>query len=154
VFVPALLTGNAVLYKPSEVATLTGLAIADLLHEAGVPKPIFIPVVGAGLTGAALLEQPIDGVFFTGSYATGQKIAVAAAPKLIRTHLELGGKTWPMSPLPLERPWPFWPGGHPVPGWDWYVSSPPSLAFEEGWWGGGVMGCRRGAASRRVGVVG
>jgi len=90
--VPALLTGNAVLYKPSEVATLTGLAIADLLHEAGVPKPIFIPVVGAGLTGAALLEQPIDGVFFTGSYATGQKIAVAAAPKLIRTHLELGGK--------------------------------------------------------------
>ncbi|NMF86612.1 aldehyde dehydrogenase family protein [Nodosilinea sp. P-1105] len=92
VFVPALLTGNAVLYKPSEVATLTGLAIADLLHEAGVPKPVFTPVVGAGLTGAALLEQPIDGVFFTGSYATGQKIAVAAAPKLIRTQLELGGK--------------------------------------------------------------
>ncbi|WP_008315050.1 aldehyde dehydrogenase family protein [Leptolyngbya sp. PCC 6406] len=92
VFVPALLMGNAVLYKPSEVASLTGLAIADLLHEAGVPQDVFIPVIGAGSTGAALLEQPIDGVFFTGSYATGQKIAIAAAPKLIRVQLELGGK--------------------------------------------------------------
>ncbi|PSR18027.1 aldehyde dehydrogenase [filamentous cyanobacterium CCP3] len=92
VFIPALLMGNAVLYKPSEVAALTGGAIADLLHDAGIPKDVFMPVIGSGLTGAALLEQPIDGVFFTGSYATGQKIAVAAAPKLIRTQLELGGK--------------------------------------------------------------
>ncbi|MGB3137445.1 MAG: aldehyde dehydrogenase family protein [Nodosilinea sp.] len=92
VFIPALLMGNAVLYKPSEFATLTGLAIADLLHEAGIPKDIFISVIGSGLTGAALLEQPINGVFFTGSYGTGQKIAVAAAPKLIHTQLELGGK--------------------------------------------------------------
>jgi len=92
VFVPALLTGNAVLYKPSEMATMTGLEIAGLLHEAGVPRDIFIPVVGAGLTGAALLEQSIDGVFFTGSYATGCKIAAAIAPKLIKLQLELGGK--------------------------------------------------------------
>ncbi|TVQ15661.1 MAG: aldehyde dehydrogenase family protein, partial [Leptolyngbya sp. DLM2.Bin27] len=92
VFIPALLMGNAVLYKPSELATLTGGAIAAFLHESGIPKDIFIPVIGSGLTGAALLAQPIDGVFFTGSYATGQKIAVAAAPKLIRTQLELGGK--------------------------------------------------------------
>lgn len=92
VFIPALLMGNAVLYKPSELATLTGGAIADLLHESGIPQDIFIPVVGSGLTGAALLDQPIDGVFFTGSYATGQKIAIAAAPKLVRTQLELGGK--------------------------------------------------------------
>ncbi|MBW4485210.1 MAG: aldehyde dehydrogenase family protein [Tildeniella torsiva UHER 1998/13D] len=92
VFIPALMMGNAVLYKPSEFATLTGGAIADLLHESGIPQDIFISVVGTGLTGAALLEQPIDGVFFTGSYATGQKIAVAAASKLIRTQLELGGK--------------------------------------------------------------
>ncbi|MEM9091493.1 MAG: aldehyde dehydrogenase family protein [Cyanobacteria bacterium P01_F01_bin.53] len=92
VFVPALLTGNAVLYKPSEIATMTGQAIASLLHEAGVPDDVFIPVIGAGLTGAALLEQPIDGVFFTGSYKTGQKIAIAAAPKLIKVQLELGGK--------------------------------------------------------------
>ena len=92
VFIPALLTGNAVLYKPSEIATMTGLAIASLLHEAGVPEDIFIPVIGAGLTGAALLEQPIDGVYFTGSYETGKKIATTAAPKLIKIQLELGGK--------------------------------------------------------------
>lgn len=92
VFIPALLMGNAVLYKPSELATLTGGAIAALLHESGIPRDIFIAVIGTGLTGAALLDQPIDGVFFTGSYATGQKIALAAAPKLIRVQLELGGK--------------------------------------------------------------
>ncbi|MGB7250304.1 MAG: aldehyde dehydrogenase family protein [Phormidesmis sp.] len=92
VFIPALLTGSAVLYKPSEIATITGLAITHLLHEAGVPEDVFVPVVGAGLTGAALVEQPIDGVFFTGSYGTGQKIAIAAAPKLIKVQLELGGK--------------------------------------------------------------
>ncbi|PZO45694.1 MAG: aldehyde dehydrogenase [Shackletoniella antarctica] len=92
VFIPALLMGNAVLYKPSEFTVLTGGAIASLLHESGIPQDIFISVVGAGLTGAALLEQPIDGIFFTGSYATGQKIAVAAAAKLIRVQLELGGK--------------------------------------------------------------
>ncbi|MEO1521616.1 MAG: aldehyde dehydrogenase family protein [Cyanobacteria bacterium J06633_2] len=92
VFIPALLTGNAVLYKPSEIASLTGLAIANLLHESGIPDNVFIPVIGAGLAGAALLDQPIDGVFFTGSYATGQKIAIAVAPKLIKVQLELGGK--------------------------------------------------------------
>jgi len=92
VFIPALLTGNAVLYKPSEIATLTGQKIAALFHQAGIPKDIFIPVIGTGLTGAALLDEPIDGVFFTGSYATGQKIAIAVAPKLIKLQLELGGK--------------------------------------------------------------
>ncbi|NET10814.1 MAG: aldehyde dehydrogenase family protein, partial [Symploca sp. SIO2B6] len=92
VFIPALLTGNGVLYKPSEIATNTGLAIAALLYQSGIPEDIFIPVIGAGLTGAALLEQTIDGVFFTGSYATGQKIAMVAAPKLIKVQLELGGK--------------------------------------------------------------
>lgn len=92
VFIPALLTGNAVVYKPSEIAAMTGNAISNLLHESGIPKDIFIPVIGTGLTGATLLEQPIDGVFFTGSYATGQKIAMAVAPKLIKVQLELGGK--------------------------------------------------------------
>lgn len=92
VFIPALLTGNAVLYKPSEIAAMTGGAIATLLHESGIPQDIFVPIIGTGLAGAALLEQPIDGVFFTGSYATGQKIAMAVAPKLIKVQLELGGK--------------------------------------------------------------
>ncbi len=92
VFVPALLTGNAVLYKPSEFATLTGWHIARLLHEAGIPNDIFIPVVGAGLVGAALLDQKLDGVFFTGSYATGARIASIIGPRMMRLQLELGGK--------------------------------------------------------------
>src|SRR5258706_14863214 len=83
VFVPALIAGNAVLYKPSEFATLTGLHIEELLHEAGIPEDVFIAVTGGGATGAALLRQPVDGVFFTGSYATGAKIAAIAGRKMI-----------------------------------------------------------------------
>ena len=92
VFVPALVAGNAVLYKPSEYATLTGLHIAEMLHEAGVPADVFVPVPGDGAVGAALLRQPVDGVFFTGSYATGARIAAAAGRRMIRLQLELGGK--------------------------------------------------------------
>ncbi|MEO8835113.1 MAG: aldehyde dehydrogenase family protein [Caldimonas sp.] len=92
VFVPALLTGNAVLYKPSEFATLTGLHIDRLLHASGVPVDVFITVVGAGDIGAALLAQPVDGVFFTGSVATGRKIAAAMGSRMVRLQLELGGK--------------------------------------------------------------
>jgi len=92
VFVPALVAGNAVLYKPSEFATLTGRHIADLMHAAGVPDDVFVPLIGGGATGAALLRQPIDGVFFTGSYATGAKIAASAGKRMIKVQLELGGK--------------------------------------------------------------
>ena len=92
VFLPALLTGNTVLYKPSEHATLTGLAIAELLKDAGLPADVFTPVVGAGNVGAALLAQDIDAVYFTGSYATGRRIAEAVASRLVRVQLELGGK--------------------------------------------------------------
>ncbi len=92
VFVPALLTGNTVVYKPSEFATLTGQHIARLLHAAGIPAAAFIPVVGGGDVGAALVAQPVNGVFFTGSYATGVKIAQAVAARLVKLQLELGGK--------------------------------------------------------------
>lgn len=92
VFVPALLTGNAVLYKPSEFATLTGLSIGELLWEAGVPKDVFQVLVGGGEVGQALLEQPLCGMYFTGSHQTGTKIAEAASSKLMRVQLELGGK--------------------------------------------------------------
>ncbi len=92
VIVPALLTGNAVLYKPSEHATLTGLHITRLLHAAGVPAAVMHCLVGAGEVGAGLLQQPLDGVFFTGSHATGSRIAQAVAPRLLRLQLELGGK--------------------------------------------------------------
>jgi acyl-CoA reductase-like NAD-dependent aldehyde dehydrogenase len=92
VILPALLTGNAVLYKPSEFSTLTGLEITRLLHEAGVPRDVMACLVGAGPVGAALLEQPVDGVFFTGSHATGQRIAQAVGSRFVRLQLELGGK--------------------------------------------------------------
>jgi acyl-CoA reductase-like NAD-dependent aldehyde dehydrogenase len=92
VFIPALLTGNAVLYKPSEYATLTGQAMARLLHSAGVPKDVFIAVIGGGDVGAALQAQKIDGLFFTGSYGTGAKIAQALGPRMVKLQLELGGK--------------------------------------------------------------
>jgi acyl-CoA reductase-like NAD-dependent aldehyde dehydrogenase len=92
VFVPALLAGNAVLYKPSEFATLSGRHIATALHEAGVPADVFVAVTGSKGTGAALLRQPIDGVFFTGSYATGAKIGALGGRKMIKVQLELGGK--------------------------------------------------------------
>lgn len=92
VFVPALLTGNAVLYKPSEFATLTGLAITELLYEAGIAEDVFIPVIGGASVGAMVLEMPLNGVFFTGSYATGRKIAAAVADRMIKLQLELGGK--------------------------------------------------------------
>jgi acyl-CoA reductase-like NAD-dependent aldehyde dehydrogenase len=92
VFVPALLTGNALVYKPSEFAALTGLAIGDLLHQAGVPADAFQVIVGGGDAGRALLEQAIDGVFFTGSYPTGKRIAEAVAGRLVKVQLELGGK--------------------------------------------------------------
>jgi acyl-CoA reductase-like NAD-dependent aldehyde dehydrogenase len=92
VFVPALLAGNAVLYKPSEFASLTGAEIARLLYTAGIPSDIFIPVIGGAKAGEALLEQPVDGVFFTGSVATGKRIAAAVAGRMIKLQLELGGK--------------------------------------------------------------
>jgi acyl-CoA reductase-like NAD-dependent aldehyde dehydrogenase len=92
VFIPALLAGNSVLYKPSEFATLTGQHIAEMLHASGVPQDAFITVIGGGKTGAALLRQPIDAVFFTGSYATGARIGAAAGRKMIKAQLELGGK--------------------------------------------------------------
>jgi acyl-CoA reductase-like NAD-dependent aldehyde dehydrogenase len=92
VFIPALISGNAVLYKPSEFTTLTGLAIEKLLHEAGIPKDIFQTVVGAKEAGETLLALPLDGYFFTGSYKTGQYIYQKVAPKMVPCGLELGGK--------------------------------------------------------------
>jgi acyl-CoA reductase-like NAD-dependent aldehyde dehydrogenase len=92
VFIPALLAGNTVLYKPSEFAAMTGLAIARLLHAAGIPDDVFIPVIGGGEVGSALTKLPVDGVFFTGSYATGRRIAETVHGRMIKLQLELGGK--------------------------------------------------------------
>jgi acyl-CoA reductase-like NAD-dependent aldehyde dehydrogenase len=92
VFIPALLGGNGVLYKPSEYATLTGLHIQRLLHGAGVPADVFQLVAGKGAAGEWLLRLPLNGYFFTGSYRTGRIIAEKVAAKLVPCQLELGGK--------------------------------------------------------------
>jgi acyl-CoA reductase-like NAD-dependent aldehyde dehydrogenase len=93
VFVPALAAGNAVLYKPSEFATLTGQHIADLLHEAGVAaQRVRSPSSATARRVPRLLRQPVDGVFFTGSYRTGAAIAASTGRRMIKTQLELGGK--------------------------------------------------------------
>ena len=92
VFVPALLAGNAVMYKPSEYSTLTGLEIERLLKQAGVPENIFQTAIGGGKTGELLLELPFDGYYFTGSYKTGKYIYEKVAPKMVPCQCELGGK--------------------------------------------------------------
>ena len=92
VFVPALLAGNAVFYKPSEFATLTGLHIERLLKEAGVPADAFQIAIGGASTGEKLLSLPLDGYFFTGSYKTGKYIYEKVAPKMVPCQCELGGK--------------------------------------------------------------
>jgi acyl-CoA reductase-like NAD-dependent aldehyde dehydrogenase len=92
VFIPALIGGNAVFYKPSEYSTLTGLHIQRLLYLSGVPEDCFQSVVGKGAVGELLLSRPLGGYFFTGSYLTGRYIAEKVAGRLAPCQLELGGK--------------------------------------------------------------
>jgi acyl-CoA reductase-like NAD-dependent aldehyde dehydrogenase len=92
VFVPALLAGNALFYKPSEYSTLTGLEIEKLLKQAGVPANVFHIAVGGREVGELLLNLPLDGYFFTGSYKTGKYIYEKVAPKMVPCQCELGGK--------------------------------------------------------------
>lgn len=92
VFIPALIAGNAVFYKPSEYTTLTGQHIQRLLQEAGVPENIFQLAIGKGNVGEYLLSLPLDGYYFTGSYRTGKYIAEKVSPKLVPFQVELGGK--------------------------------------------------------------
>jgi acyl-CoA reductase-like NAD-dependent aldehyde dehydrogenase len=92
VFVPALLGGNSVLYKPSEYATLTGLQIEKFLKEAGIPDNVFQVAIGKGDVGEYLLDLPFDGYFFTGSYKTGKHIYERVASRMVPCQCELGGK--------------------------------------------------------------
>ncbi len=92
VFVPALLAGNAVMYKPSEYTSRTGLEIEKLLKQAGVPANVFQVSIGAGNVGEILLTASFDGFFFTGSYKTGKYIYEKVAPKMVPCQCELGGK--------------------------------------------------------------
>jgi acyl-CoA reductase-like NAD-dependent aldehyde dehydrogenase len=88
----ALVAGNAVVLKPSELTPMVALELASLLHASGVPEDVFQVVVGEGIAGAALVRSPIDKLVFTGSVNTGKRIAAAAAERLLPVVLELGGK--------------------------------------------------------------
>lgn len=92
VFVPALLAGNVVMYKPSEYASLTGLEIERYLKEAGIPDDAFQVAIGAREVGEILLDLPFDGYFFTGSYKTGKYIYERVSSKMVPCQCELGGK--------------------------------------------------------------
>jgi acyl-CoA reductase-like NAD-dependent aldehyde dehydrogenase len=89
--VPALLAGNAVVFKPSEITPRCGALVASLF-EGLLPDGVLGVVQGGGDIGAALVQAGVDLVVFTGSVATGRKIAVACAEQLIPASLELGGK--------------------------------------------------------------
>lgn len=87
---PSLLCGNAVINKPSEWTPGIAELVKECLHAAGVPADIYQVVHGAGSTGASLCDAA-DKIFFTGSEATGRKVAEACARRLIPCALELGG---------------------------------------------------------------
>src|SRR5262249_32068292 len=88
----ALVAGNAVVLKPSELTSLCAVQLGKLLHEGGVPHDAFQVVLGDGPTGMALVESDIQKLIFTGSVATGKRVAQAAAARRLPAVLELGGK--------------------------------------------------------------
>jgi alpha-ketoglutaric semialdehyde dehydrogenase len=91
---PALLTGNTVVFKPATFTPWSGVFMATLLEKAGLPAGVFNCVTGAGsLIGHALVSDPrVRAISFTGSTAVGRQIQQQAAANLTRTQLELGGK--------------------------------------------------------------
>src|SRR6266540_565280 len=90
--VMALMAGNAVVLKPSELTPLIALKLGDIFRRSSLPPGLFEVVTGDGSTGAALLDARVDKIMFTGSVATGKRVAEAAAKYLTPVVLELGGK--------------------------------------------------------------
>lgn len=89
--VQALLAGNAVLLKPSEVTPLSGQLLADMMQQIGLPENVFQLLLGDGETGGALVESGVDKISFTGSVATGRRIGETCGRNLTPCTLELGG---------------------------------------------------------------
>jgi acyl-CoA reductase-like NAD-dependent aldehyde dehydrogenase len=87
----ALLSGNTVVLKPSEWTPRTGAWLAERCAEV-LPTDVVVPIFGDGAVGSALIDAGIDGLVFTGSVATGRKVAAMAGSKLVPVSLELGGK--------------------------------------------------------------
>jgi len=90
--VQALAAGNAVVLKPSEVTPRAGRLVEELFRDAGLPDGLVGCVLGDGETGAALIEAGVDKISFTGSVATGRRVAEACGRALVPCTLELGGK--------------------------------------------------------------
>ncbi|GAA0999988.1 aldehyde dehydrogenase family protein [Nocardiopsis tropica] len=93
--VPALLAGNTVVLKPSEIAPLGAYALAEVFHDAGLPAGVFNLVSGTGpVVGEAIAAHPrVDMVSFTGSTRAGTRVSQVAAETVKRVALELGGKS-------------------------------------------------------------
>src|SRR5216117_2143529 len=91
---PALLTGNTVVFKPASFTPWSGVSMARLFERAGLPPGVFNCITGPGSSiGNAIVEDSrVRAVSFTGSTEVGRKIQVQAAVNLTRTQLELGGK--------------------------------------------------------------
>ncbi|MBX3242861.1 MAG: aldehyde dehydrogenase family protein [Acidobacteria bacterium] len=90
--VMALMAGNTVIIKPSELTPLVGQKIGDIFDRSDLPDDVVQVITGGGATGAALVSAGPDKIMFTGSVATGKKILAAAAEKMVPVVLELGGK--------------------------------------------------------------
>jgi len=90
--IPAIAAGNAVVCKTSDFTPQCGALIEKLFIDAGFPKDLVKIVQGGGEVGQALIDASPDKVMFTGSVATGRRVAEACAKKLIPSVLELGGK--------------------------------------------------------------
>ena len=88
----ALMAGNAVVHKPSEVTPFSAVLLKELADKAGLPSDLYQVIQGDGQTGAALIDAGVDKVSFTGSVATGRKVGEACGRNLIPVTLELGGK--------------------------------------------------------------
>ncbi|MCB9596355.1 MAG: aldehyde dehydrogenase family protein [Sandaracinaceae bacterium] len=88
----ALIAGNTVVLKPSEVTPITGEIVDEIFRRIGLPRGVVEVVQGDGSTGAALTRADVDKLFFTGSVATGRKVMAEAAKRPIPVELELGGK--------------------------------------------------------------
>lgn len=89
--IPAMMAGNTVILKPSEVTPLSSLLMAEMMRECGLPENVFQVATGDGGTGAGLIAN-VDCVMFTGSSRTGKAVMKAAADALVPCYLELGGK--------------------------------------------------------------
>jgi acyl-CoA reductase-like NAD-dependent aldehyde dehydrogenase len=91
---PALVTGNTVVFKPASATPILAIRLVQLLQQAGLPKGVLNIVTGGGgaIGDTLVTDRRVEAVSFTGSYAVGHALYQKTAPRITRTHLEMGGK--------------------------------------------------------------